>query len=77
MIEKMYEASQAGVKIRMIVRHQLLEVDDPGLSVNIEAISIIDRLVFTRAFCFHNNGLPEYFISSADWMIGTLIGGWR
>ena len=74
MIEKMYEASQAGVKIRMIVRGiNCLKLDDPELSVNIEAISIIDRfLEHTRAFCFHNNGLPEYFISSADWMTRNL-----
>ena len=74
MIEKIYEASQAGVKIRMIVRGiNCLKLDDPELSVNIEAISIIDRfLEHTRAFCFHNNGLPEYFISSADWMTRNL-----
>lgn len=74
MIEKMYEASQAGVKIRMIVRGiNCLKLDDPELSVNIEAISIVDRfLEHTRAFCFHNNGLPEYFISSADWMTRNL-----
>ena len=74
MIEKIYEASQAGVKIRMIVRGiNCLKLDDPELSVNIEAISIVDRfLEHTRAFCFHNNGLPEYFISSADWMTRNL-----
>lgn len=73
-IEKIYEASQAGVKIRMIVRGiNCLKLDDPELSVNIEAISIVDRfLEHTRAFCFHNNGLPEYFISSADWMTRNL-----
>jgi len=74
MIEKLYEASQAGVKIRLIVRGiNCLKLDDPELSANIEAISIIDRfLEHTRAFCFHNNGAPEYFISSADWMTRNL-----
>mgnify|MGYP001161204215 FL=1 len=74
LIEKLYEASQAGVKIRLIVRGiNCLKLDDPKLSANIEAISIIDRfLEHTRAFCFHNNGLPEYFISSADWMTRNL-----
>ena len=74
MIEKLYEASQAGVKIRLIVRGiNCLKLDDPELSANIEAISIVDRfLEHTRAFCFHNNGKPEYFISSADWMTRNL-----
>jgi len=74
MIEKLYEASQAGVKIRLIVRGiNCLKLDDPELSANIEAISIVDRfLEHTRAFCFHNNGHPEYFISSADWMTRNL-----
>ena len=74
MIEKLYEASQAGVKIRLIVRGiNCLKLDDPELSANIEAISIVDRfLEHTRAFCFHNNGQPEYFISSADWMTRNL-----
>jgi len=50
-----------------------LKLDDPELSANIEAISIVDRfLEHTRAFCFHNNGKPEYFISSADWMTRNL-----
>jgi len=74
MIEKLYEASQAGVKIRLIVRGiNCLKLGDPELSANIEAISIVDRfLEHTRAFCFHNNGVPEYFISSADWMTRNL-----
>jgi polyphosphate kinase len=74
MIEKLYEASQAGVKIRLIVRGiNCLRLDDSELSANIEAISIVDRfLEHSRAFCFHNNGEPEYFISSADWMTRNL-----
>ena len=74
MIEKLYEASQYGVKIRLIVRGiNCIKFDDPERSANIEAISIVDRfLEHTRAFCFHNNGEPEYFISSADWMTRNL-----
>jgi len=74
MIEKLYEASQCGVKIRLIVRGiNCIKFDDPERSANIEAISIVDRfLEHTRAFCFHNNGEPEYFISSADWMTRNL-----
>lgn len=74
MIEKLYEASQAGVHIRMMVRGiNCLKLGDPELSANIEAMSIVDRfLEHTRAFCFHNNGAPEYFISSADWMARNL-----
>ena len=74
MIEKLYEASQAGVNIRLIVRGiNCLRLDDLELSANIEAISIVDRfLEHTRAFCFYNNGQPEYFISSADWMTRNL-----
>jgi polyphosphate kinase len=50
-----------------------LKLGDPELSANIEAMSIVDRfLEHTRAFCFHNNGAPEYFISSADWMTRNL-----
>ena len=74
MIEKLYEASQAGVSIRLMVRGiNCLKLGDPELSANIEAMSIVDRfLEHTRAFCFHNNGAPEYFISSADWMTRNL-----
>ena len=74
MIDKLYEASQAGVSIRLMVRGiNCLKLGDPELSANIEAMSIVDRfLEHTRAFCFHNNGAPEYYISSADWMTRNL-----
>lgn len=69
-IEKLYEASQAGVKIEMIIRGICCLV--PGLkgeSENIKVISIVDRyLEHARFFIFHNNGKPVYYISSADWM---------
>ncbi len=74
MIAKLYEASAAGVSIRMVVRGiNCIDFSDSTLSGNIEAISIVDRfLEHTRAFCFHNDGQPEYFISSADWMTRNL-----
>ena len=70
MIAKLYEASQAGVKIKMIVRGICSIV--PGIkniSENIEIISIVDRfLEHARIFIFHNSGKKEIYLSSADWM---------
>lgn len=70
MIDKLYEASQAGVKIQLIVRGIFgLKTGDPVLSKNIEAISIVDKyLEHTRAFIFANGGKEDIYISSADWM---------
>ena len=74
MIEKLYEASQAGVRIRLIVRGIFSLVPGvKGLSENIEAISIVDRyLEHARVFVFENDGAPEVFLSSADWMTRNL-----
>lgn len=74
MIEKLYEASNAEVKIKMIVRgiHSLIP-GKKGFSEHIEAISIVDKyLEHSRIFVFENNGSPEYFIGSADWMTRNL-----
>lgn len=73
-IEKLYAASKAGVKIRMIVRGICSLVPGmPGYSENIEAISIVDKfLEHTRIFVFHNDGKPELFIGSADLMTRNL-----
>jgi len=69
-VHKLYEASQAGVKIRLIVRGMFSLV--PGvkdLSENIQAISIVDRfLEHTRFMIFCNGGDEEIYISSADLM---------
>ena len=67
---KLYEASQAGVQIRLIVRGMCsLKPGVAGISDNIEAISIIDRyLEHPRVYVFHNRGEPEYLMGSADLM---------
>ncbi|AWB67303.1 polyphosphate kinase 1 [Saccharobesus litoralis] len=70
LILKLYEASQAGVKIRMIIRGMCeLVPGAKGLSENIEIISIVDRfLEHPRVMIFHNGGNEKVYISSADWM---------
>lgn len=74
MIEKLYEASQAGVKIRMVTRGICSLVPGvKGLSENIEVTSIVDKyLEHSRVFIFCNDGDEKYFISSADWMVRNL-----
>ena len=70
MVNHLYLASSAGVKIRLIIRGMCsLMPGIKGLSENIEAISIVDRfLEHPRLSCFKNNGDYSIFISSADWM---------
>lgn len=69
-IDKLYAASSAGVKIKIIVRGVCSLVPGiAGLSENIEAISIVDRfLEHARLYVFCNDEDPEYYISSADLM---------
>lgn len=73
-VEKLYEASNAGVKIKLIVRSMCSLVPGiPGKSENIEITSIVDRfLEHSRIIIFCNNGSPKYYISSADWMTRNL-----
>lgn len=70
MIDKLYEASRAGVKIKLIVRGiNCLIPKVKGMSDNIESISIVDKfLEHPRLFIFQNDEDPKIFISSADWM---------
>lgn len=73
-IDKLYEASQAGVKVRLIVRgifRLLPEVE--GLSKSIKAVSIVGRyLEHSRIYCFGNGGHEELYIASADCMTRNL-----
>jgi len=70
MILKLYEASNAGVKIDLIIRGICSLVPRVnGLSKNINVISIVDRyLEHSRIFIFNNNGNPKIYAGSADWM---------
>jgi len=74
MINKLYEASQAGVKIKLIVRGIFCLVPGvEGLSENIQAISIVDRfLEHARVYIFGNDGNERIFTASADWMTRNL-----
>ena len=74
MIDILYAASQAGVKIKLIIRGICCLIPGvPGMSENIEAISIVDKyLEHSRAFIFENDGDRKVYISSADWMVRNL-----
>jgi polyphosphate kinase len=74
MIEKLYDASQAGVKIQLIVRGICSLVPGvKGLSENITAVSIVDRfLEHARVFVFYHGGEERMYLSSADWMVRNL-----
>ena len=74
MIDLLYKASSAGVRIKLIVRGICCLIPgEEGLSTNISAISIVDRyLEHSRIFIFHNEGEPKIYLSSADWMTRNL-----
>lgn len=69
-IEALYEAGAAGVKIELIIRGICcLKVGIPGISENISVRSIVGNfLEHSRIFYFENDGSPEMYCASADWM---------
>ena len=69
-IRALYDASQAGVKIELIVRgFCCLKPGVAGMSDNIRVVCVLGRfLEHSRIFYFANDGRPEYFLGSADWM---------
>lgn len=75
MVKKLYQASQAGVKISAAVRGNCSLVPGvKGQSENIRIVGIIDRyLEHSRILIFCNGGTPRYFIGSADWMPRNLL----
>ena len=74
LINKLYEAATAGVKVNLIVRGICCVLTKQKSFVQpITALSIIDEyLEHARVFVFHNEGKPAVFISSADWMVRNL-----
>ena len=74
-IEKLFEASQAGVKIQLIIRGICcLKPGIPGISENIEVVSIVGRLLeHSRIYYFHNNGEAHIYLSSSDVMTRNMI----
>ncbi|WP_445384686.1 polyphosphate kinase 1 [Robiginitalea sp. IMCC44478] len=74
MVDLLYQASQEGVKIQLVIRGICCLIPGvKGMSENIEAISVVDKfLEHPRIFIFGNDGDPDVFISSADWMTRNL-----
>ena len=75
MIEALYRASQAGIKIRLLIRGICcLRPGVPGVSENIEVRSLVGRfLEHSRIIRFENGGTPEIYLGSADWMPRNLF----
>lgn len=74
LIHVLYEASRAGVKVRLVVRGICSLIPGvPGMSENIEVVSIVDRyLEHSRIFFFANGGNERCYLSSGDWMTRNL-----
>ncbi|MFT3918897.1 polyphosphate kinase 1 [Cloacibacterium sp.] len=73
LIKKLYEAADAGVTIKMIVRGIFCAVEQKSFKKKIHAISIVDEyLEHARVMYFYNKGSEDIYISSADWMTRNL-----
>lgn len=74
LIEKLYEAAQSGVEVKMIVRGIFCAVvENSKFKKPITAISVVDEyLEHARVMIFHNDGKEKIYISSADWMVRNL-----
>ena len=75
LIKKLFEASQAGVQIKLLIRGICcLKPGIPGISENIEVVSIVGRLLeHSRIYYFYNNGNEKVYLSSADMMTRNMI----
>jgi polyphosphate kinase len=75
MIESLYRASQAGIRVRLLIRGICcLRPGIPGVSENIEVRSLVGRfLEHSRIIRFENGGAPEIYLGSADWMPRNLF----
>ena len=73
LIKKLYEAAEAGVEIKMIVRGIFCAVEQKTFKKKIHAISIVDEyLEHSRVMYFYNKGSEDVYLSSADWMTRNL-----
>ena len=78
LIGLLYQASQAGVPVKLVVRGICCLIPGlPGVSENITVISIVGQLLeHSRIFRFENAGDPKIYMGSADWMPRTWTAGW-
>ena len=75
MVQKVYDAAMAGVKVDMLVRGNCALVDNDETKSNLKIKGIIDRyLEHARIYCFCNGGDEKIFLGSADWMTRNLDG---